>query len=83
MKFLNLERRIIPNHKQRSATKKGGGGGEGGGGWEEGGGKWCRGALCWSQCVWKGFLVAAWLWFLFIGPGNHIPGVFEALIFTK
>lgn len=32
MKFLNLERRIIPNHKQRSATKKGGGGGEGGGG---------------------------------------------------
>lgn len=28
-------------------------------------------------------LVAAWLWFLFIGRGNHIPGVFEALIFTK
>lgn len=31
----------------------------------------------------RGSLVAAWLWFLFIGPGNHIPGVFEALIFTK
>lgn len=77
MKFLNLERRIIPNHKQRRVTKRWGKESE-----EEG--RWKvvpRRPLLAPVRV--DSLLAAWFWFLFIGRGNHIPGVFEALIFTK